>query len=139
MCTGRSEALDPLELESEAVVSHPTWVLGIKLLSSARVVSTLTAKPSLHHHHRHLLPLNYQTITIPSHQVPPPSPPSLHRCDAALTLLPVLWLGGQVATICGGNFPLEFLFVPQRLALLPNAPAASPHRDSALGKVLVSP
>lgn len=64
LCTGRSEALDPLELESEAVVSHPAWVLGIKLLPSARVVSTLTAKPSLHHHHHHLLPLDHETITI---------------------------------------------------------------------------
>lgn len=43
MCTGahggEKRALDPLE--SQAVVSHPTWVLETKLWSSAAAASTL--------------------------------------------------------------------------------------------------
>lgn len=45
--TWRSELLVPLELESEAVLSCPMWVLGIKLEASARAASVLMEEPSI--------------------------------------------------------------------------------------------
>lgn len=39
--TWRSEVLVPLELELEAIVSCPMWLLGIKLESSGRTVHSL--------------------------------------------------------------------------------------------------
>lgn len=132
VCTGRSEALDPLELESEAVVSHPTWMLGIKLSSSARVVSTLTAKPSLHHHHRHLLPLDYQTITLTPSTTTIATITSPLRCCPHSSLSP--WLGTQVATSCGGNYPLEFLFVLRAWLCCQMHPQPVPIVTQHLGK-----
>lgn len=34
-CSQRSEVMDPLELELQAVVNHQTWILGTKLRSLA--------------------------------------------------------------------------------------------------------
>lgn len=46
MCTGahggEKRALDPLELESQAVVSHPTWMLKTKLWCSAVAAAAST-------------------------------------------------------------------------------------------------
>lgn len=38
---GEKRVLDPLELDLQATVSYPTWVLGTKLGSSAKATSTL--------------------------------------------------------------------------------------------------
>jgi hypothetical protein len=39
-CLWRPEVLDALELELQAVVDYPMWVLGIELGSSERALST---------------------------------------------------------------------------------------------------
>lgn len=41
--------LNLLEREFQVVMSHPTWMPGIKLKSSGRAASTLTTEPSLQH------------------------------------------------------------------------------------------
>lgn len=46
-CRGRKRALDTLELELRAVVSHTMWVLRLKHGSSARTGHTLKSEPSL--------------------------------------------------------------------------------------------
>ena len=43
----KEKASDSLELESQSVVSHLTWVLGIKLGSSDEQQPLLTTEPSL--------------------------------------------------------------------------------------------
>lgn len=40
-CRDQKRMLDPLDLELQAPVMDQTWVLGTKLLSSARVISAL--------------------------------------------------------------------------------------------------
>jgi|UPI0000F4FFFE hypothetical protein len=37
------EVLDPLELELQAVLSYPLWVLGIKIRSSGRAACVLNS------------------------------------------------------------------------------------------------
>lgn len=44
---GQQRALDPLELESQPIVSSLMWVLGTETGFSVRAVMLLTAKPSL--------------------------------------------------------------------------------------------
>ena len=46
--TWRPEALDPLELELEAVVSHQTCMLGCDLRSSVRACVFITAEPFMY-------------------------------------------------------------------------------------------
>jgi hypothetical protein len=43
---GRQRTSDFLEMELQAVLCHPTWMLRTEVSSSARVVLTLTAEPS---------------------------------------------------------------------------------------------
>lgn len=41
----QNRILDPVELELEVVVSHPMWVLGIKLRFYGRAISVLHHSP----------------------------------------------------------------------------------------------
>lgn len=46
-CGGPQKALNPLELELQAVMSHSAWVLGPEHMSSGRAAIPLTTEPSL--------------------------------------------------------------------------------------------
>lgn len=41
------KVLDPLQLELQAIMGHPVWVLATELEFSARAASTLIDEPSL--------------------------------------------------------------------------------------------
>jgi hypothetical protein len=49
--------LDPWEMGLQVILSHPTWVLGTELGSSAGIYVLLTTKPLLLHLHPHLTPV----------------------------------------------------------------------------------
>lgn len=44
----------PFKMELQEVVSHPTWVLGIQLLSSVRAMDVLNYEPSLQFQKHHM-------------------------------------------------------------------------------------